>query len=597
MPSYLVLARKYRPTTFREVVGQNHIVQTLTNSILSGRVCHAFLFCGVRGVGKTTVARILAKALNCSGRGDVQADPCNECSSCREITDGISVDVQEIDGASNTSVENIREINENIKYPPVASPSKIIIIDEVHMISINAFNALLKTLEEPPAHAKFIFATTESHKVPATINSRCQRFNFRTISVTDIVDAMAKILNEEGIKATEQALALIAREAQGSFRDALSLLDQVIAFASNGITADDVVGILGIAGRDAVGRVVGALLQRDAAGSLELLHQLFHEGYDPEQFVMDLIRYLRNVIVVRTVPRSARKEGMVDATAAEMEQLEKLAQQASPEELQNLFSILLRSEGEIKRSSNPWVALEMTILKMAFAPRLVDLAQIVRRLESAPSMQSPPRGASGVAPGDRPATSGTEKPRDTMDSRPRPKRAAIPGPAPPAPSASKIGGSAGHAQSEERFVITAVTPLPEGAPDEVWSGLKEQVRQSGVDLAVPMLMDHGSLISFGPTEVEIGFNKAIYSEDFERRLAEKPELKKIFDDTFCGAQLKILTLAKPTSLHRAKPYETSRDGDTDRNRALKQEALDHPVVRAIQREFDDSSVDDIKILA
>ena len=184
MPSYLVLARKYRPTTFNEVVGQDHVIQTLSNSILSGRVAHAFLFCGVRGVGKTTVARILAKSLNCSGRPEGETNPCNVCSSCREIGNGISVDVHEIDGASNTSVDNIREINENIKYPPVSSPYKIIIIDEVHMISINAFNALLKTLEEPPPHAKFIFATTESHKVPATINSRCQRFNFRTISST-----------------------------------------------------------------------------------------------------------------------------------------------------------------------------------------------------------------------------------------------------------------------------------------------------------------------------------------------------------------------------------------------------------------------------
>ena len=178
MSSYLVLARKYRPTTFTEVVGQDHVITTLKNAILSGRVAHAFLFCGVRGVGKTTVARVLAKSLNCTGRTSVDADPCCVCTSCKEITAGYSVDVREIDGASHTSVDNIRDINENIKYPPVSSNYKIIIIDEVHMISMNAFNALLKTLEEPPPHAKFIFATTESHKVPATINSRCQRFNF-----------------------------------------------------------------------------------------------------------------------------------------------------------------------------------------------------------------------------------------------------------------------------------------------------------------------------------------------------------------------------------------------------------------------------------
>ncbi len=217
MPSYLVLARKYRPATFSEVVGQPHVVETLSNAIKGGRVGHAFLFCGVRGVGKTTVARILAKALNCSGRSPEDPNPCCKCTSCTEINKGISVDVQEIDGASNTSVDNIREINENIKYPPIGSLFKIIIIDEVHMISINAFNALLKTLEEPPAHAKFIFATTESHKVPATINSRCQKFTFKTISVRDMVGGMSSILTSEGVEASEEALFLVAKEAQGFF--------------------------------------------------------------------------------------------------------------------------------------------------------------------------------------------------------------------------------------------------------------------------------------------------------------------------------------------------------------------------------------------
>ena len=382
MPSYLVLARKYRPTTFNEVVGQDHVIQTLSNSILSGRVAHAFLFCGVRGVGKTTVARILAKTLNCSGRPEGEANPCNVCSSCREIGNGISVDVQEIDGASNTSVDNIREINENIKYPPVSSLYKIIIIDEVHMISINAFNALLKTLEEPPPHAKFIFATTESHKVPATINSRCQRFNFRTISAREIANGMDAILKQEGIEAEEEALALVAREAQGSFRDALSLLDQVIAFGSKRIAAEDVIGILGVAGRDSFGHLLRAILERDAVAALTVLHEVFQQGYDPEQLIMDLIQYVRNLIVVKSVPHGSRVEGMIDAPASELEEMEALMRGATAQELQNFFSILMRSEGEIKRSANPWVILEMTVLKMAYAPDITDLAEMLRRMDS-----------------------------------------------------------------------------------------------------------------------------------------------------------------------------------------------------------------------
>ena len=263
MSAYLVLASKYRPTKFSEVVGQDHVITTLKNSVLSGRVAHAFLFCGVRGVGKTTVARILAKSLNCTGRLAEEADPCCNCPSCKEIAGGYSVDVQEIDGASHTSVDNIREINENIKYPPVSSNYKIIIIDEVHMISMNAFNALLKTLEEPPAHAKFIFATTESHKVPATINSRCQRFNFRTISVRDIAAGMADILTKEGIEAAPEALDVIALEAQGSFRDGLSLLDQVLAFSDGHIGLPAVQAILGIGSRERFFKLVEAVIDHD----------------------------------------------------------------------------------------------------------------------------------------------------------------------------------------------------------------------------------------------------------------------------------------------------------------------------------------------
>lgn len=289
---------------------------------------------------------------------------------------------------------------------------------------------------------------------------------------------------------------------------------------------------------------------------------------------------------------------MVDATATEIEELERLAGRTSPEELQNLFGLLLRSEGEIKRAGNPWVALEMTILKMAFAPQLVDLAQVIRGLESAPA---PPTGSGkAVGPPPRPTAprlSGHSSPART-DETPKTKPATTSqgGSAAPESVPAQSGGGPQELKTDKRFVITAVTPLPDGTPDEVWALLKDRVRRLGVDPVVPTVMDHGSLISFGPTEVEIGFHKPFYRQDFERRISDKPELKKIFDDTFGGARLKILTLAKETSLGTAKPYEAPENGDTDRNRALKQEALDHPVVRAIQREFEDSSVDDIKIL-
>jgi DNA polymerase-3 subunit gamma/tau len=572
MSPYLVLARKYRPSTFAEVVGQSHVVQTLSNSILSGRVAHAFLFCGVRGVGKTTVARILAKALNCSGRAESDPNPCNQCSSCLEISKGTSVDVQEIDGASNTSVENIREINENIKYPPVGSPYKIIIIDEVHMISINAFNALLKTLEEPPPHAKFIFATTESHKVPATINSRCQRFNFRTISISEIADGMARILAQENIEADEKALALVAREAQGSFRDALSLLDQVIAFTSHRISEKDIVNILGIAGVDRFSRLMSAIIERDPSTALTVVQELFHEGYDPEQFILDLIQYVRDLIVAAAVPKNARVEGMIDAPASELDEMERISARSTPHELQNFFSILLKSEGELKRSANPWIVLEMTVLKMAYAPELVDLSEIVRRLDS------------GVPMPKRPVIERQTELRERN---------------PVAGSSAKIAApqksDVADEISSDRFTITKVTPIPSGTPDEIWVNLKEALKPES-DEVLNSVMEHGTLLAFGPTEVEIGFNKEIHKYNFEKRITSKPSVKQLIEDFFGGARIKILTLAKQTSLAAPTPYEKQSDGKSDFIRALETEALENPITKAVLAEFEGSSVDDIIIL-
>jgi DNA polymerase-3 subunit gamma/tau len=493
------------------------------------------------------------------------------------------VDVQEIDGASNTSVENIREINENIKYPPVSSPFKIIIIDEVHMISINAFNALLKTLEEPPPHAKFMFATTESHKVPATINSRCQRFNFRTISLSDIIGGMSRILEQEEIEAGEDALALIAREARGSFRDALSLLDQVISFGSDRLTAGDAIEILGVAGRDCFGRLMKAVLSGDAAAALGVVNELFHQGYDPEQFVLDMIQFIRNLIVVRTVPEERRPEGMIDAPTSELAEMGELVTGTSTEELQNLFGMLLRSEKEVKRSGNPWIAVEMTVLRMCFAPELTDLAEVLRRLDTnSPSGVAEKRGITRRA-----------------ESTPVPRvKASSPPPRDPPPvidTVSRDKPESGDQTQTERFTITKITPLPTGTPDEVWADLQEAVIKSNLGPAITKNLEHGSLISFGPTEVEIGFNKKVYRERFEGHLESKKELKQIFEEFFGNTRIKILTLAQETTLDTGKPYDRPKDGNTDLDRALKNEAMDNPLVKAVLGEFEGSFIEDITI--
>lgn len=597
-PAYLVLARKYRPNRFSDVVGQRPVIQTLSNSLISGRTGHAFLFCGVRGVGKTTIARIFAKALNCPDRDRITGEPCNVCQSCVEITNGLSLDVQEIDGASNTSVENIREINENIKYPPVGASYKIIIIDEVHMISINAFNALLKTLEEPPRHAKFIFATTESHKVPATIKSRCQTFSFRTVPIREMIDGMTRILQQEGLQATEQALSLIAREAQGSFRDALSLLDQVSAFGDGHITEEDVRENLGVAGHDCFGRLVSMVQARDPGGALALLHELFQRGHDPEQFVLHLIRYMRNLIVVKAVPKTALAEGMVDAPPAELEEMEELAHKGSLQDFQNIFAILMRGESEIKRAGNPWIALEMTVLRMAFAPALVDLAELLRRMDSAPRpapvppmpMLTRPQRTIANAPAFR------EPDRDDLPVPPAPPAR----PAKPALAAqpAQPAHPAQSAQSTERFVIEQAIPLPQGTPSEVWAELKDRIRIEYQDPILASLMDHGTLISFGAGVVEIGFHKTFYQEQFQEKLKNKPAIGQLFDDLFGKeSKLKVLTLAQPTTLKAEHPYAAQADGQTDHNRAIIKEARDNPLVRAVLEEFEESAIEDIRVIA
>jgi DNA polymerase-3 subunit gamma/tau len=296
--SYLVLARKYRPQSFSDVVAQEHITQTLANAIVAGRVAHAILFTGPRGTGKTTVARILAKALNCQ-EGPAR-EPCNRCRSCEEITAGHCVDVFEIDGASNNSVDQVRELRENVKYMPAHSRYKIYIIDEVHMLSTPAFNALLKTLEEPPPHVLFMFATTEAHKIPITILSRCQRFDFRRIRLESVAHYLATICGQEAVAISSESLDLIAREAGGSIRDSLSLLDQVMASGAKAIPHDRVVDTLGVIDRQQIHELAEALLSGDATRFIGALDEMFDRGHDVKKLFSDLLEYVRNLMVLHT---------------------------------------------------------------------------------------------------------------------------------------------------------------------------------------------------------------------------------------------------------------------------------------------------------
>lgn len=376
--SYLVLARKYRPQTFDEVLGQESITRILKNAITQDRVAHAFLFSGPRGVGKTTMARILAKSLNCQSYDEPTTEPCGTCGACTDIAASSAVDVLEIDGASNTGVDNIRELRETVRYMPASHRYKIYIVDEVHMLSVAAFNALLKTLEEPPPHVKFMFATTEPHKLPATILSRCQRYDFHRVPLTTIIDHLRNICEKEGVSLPDGALAVIAREAEGSVRDSLSLLDQVTSFGGEDLSEEDVLRILGVVDRTTVSSICSAVLARDPESALEALSRSDEVGHDIKQLSKELLRWFRNLVVIKIAKEPDR---LVDLPDHELEQMRGIAAEHSLETIERLFDMLARFDEELARAGRPGMLLEMTLVKMALMPPLVPVSELVARLE------------------------------------------------------------------------------------------------------------------------------------------------------------------------------------------------------------------------
>ncbi|MDD5308407.1 MAG: DNA polymerase III subunit gamma/tau [Deltaproteobacteria bacterium] len=403
--SYLVLARKWRPQKFDEVVGQAHVTRTLMNAIVMGRVAHAFLFAGARGVGKTSMARILAKSLNCVNGPTVT--PCGQCESCRAVAAGTAVDVIEIDGASNNSVDDVRELRETVPYRPVLGRFKIYVIDEVHMLSLSAFNALLKTLEEPPPHVKFVFATTEPHKIPVTILSRCQRYDFRRIPTAAVVERIRKIVGSEGIAAEDAALALIGREAEGSMRDALSVLDQVLAAGVQKITAEAVADLLGVVARSVFYDLSAALLASDAKRCIEIVREVDRQGYDLPIFARGLLEHLRN-LVVASVCEDDR--GLLDLPEDEIDDLAAQARSAGRDTLHRLFKHFSEAFEAIARSQHSRILLETTLARLADLGGLVPAADLVSRLEAIAGGAQPALRSQPPAAPSRPAPKAPENP-------------------------------------------------------------------------------------------------------------------------------------------------------------------------------------------
>ena len=464
--SYLALARKWRPRTFDEVVGQPTVTRTLKNALSTGRIGHAFLFAGARGVGKTTTARILAKALNCARGDGPTPEPCGACPSCKEIRAGSSLDVQEIDGATNNGVEQVRELRESARYNPARDRFKIWIIDEVHMLSTGAFNALLKTLEEPPPRVKFIFATTEYHKIPDTILSRCQQYDFRMIPARELVAHLRKVADGEKISASDEALGRIARAAEGSVRDALSLFDQVLAFSGQDVKDEEVTALLGLIDRELLIKASSAAVAGDSLAVLELVEGLADYGADYRNFTRELLLHFRELLLLKLAPEGS---GLLSAILPEERaRMKPLSEAFSEEDVLRVFDVLTQAETDLRNAPDPRVTLELALLKLVQMRRLMPFVELVDRVE---------RLAGGAG---APAT-------PPVVSRPAPA-ALRPAPAPAAPPTAAPAPPAGPPEAASA-ILAAMIELGAARPSLAQPLRSATARLEGDTLVVELAPD------------------------------------------------------------------------------------------------------------
>lgn len=542
--SYVVLARKYRPQSFEDLVGQGHVSATLANAIARNRVAHAFLFTGVRGVGKTTSARILAKSLNCE-KGPT-ATPCQKCAACIEITNGNDVDVQEIDGASYTGVDDVRRLQESLPYRPQRDRFKIFVVDEVHMLSNNAWNAFLKTLEEPPPHVKFIFATTEVHKIPVTILSRCQRYDFKLISAQSVAARLKFVLEQENVAFEDAALSVIAREAAGSMRDGMSLLDQVLAWVGidgDKLTAEGVARVLGVADRTVLHALAASLVDGDAHACLKTVHDLAQQGYDLPHVARDFLAHLRDLVVAKV---SKDPSSMLDLADSEAADVLALAKRADADDLTRIHQGFSRCFDDIVRSGQPRSAFEMALVRLARRPPLMPVEELLQRIQN---LEKSLLQGGGGNPGSA-ASQGGGMSRGGGPGAPPPARRAAPEGSP----AATFGGSPGGGQfaaPAASFATPAPTqqqapqrPKPTVAPPTT-SGLSTNVApppptvtSSGKTLgnkdlgvfravldvvrgkrpALASVLEHAVLLHIGPDRLTLGFE----GDTFLSKQAQEP---------------------------------------------------------------------------
>ncbi|HQX22574.1 MAG TPA: DNA polymerase III subunit gamma/tau [Nitrospira sp.] len=599
---YQVSARKYRPGTFDDVIGQSHVVQTLMNSIATKRIAHAFLFSGTRGVGKTTVARILAKALNCE-QGPT-GTPCNTCANCQEITQGTSVDVVEIDGASNTSVDDVREIRENVKFTPFRGQYRVYIIDEVHMLSNSAFNALLKTLEEPPSHVVFIFATTEIHKIPATILSRCQHYNFRRISKAEIVQRLRHVADQDGLTIEDRSLMALARASEGSMRDGLSLLDQIIAFGGNTIRHEDLEALLGAVPQERIRAMVEAVIQQDSAKALQVIAALLDQGHDVRAYCADLVEYVRNMLVAAVVPSGPELRSLIEATEEDLTQLARDAERFTVEQLQELFRMYAAAEDSLRVSAHPRFVLETAAVRATRLLRTAEVQPASSRLAVQPEKpaadrrvvtQTPAQTQDKATPSPAPVvkTTGVKVSQDNVaktsaagGSTPKapsvapPREVAAPPARTPAvaPSAPVVPpASAAPVQQEPK--ATSAAEASAAAVEVNWEQFQEAVSTNHPNIA-PFL-EMGRLVKIEGGLITLGFAKQATTA---RSMLEKEDnlqaMAALGESLYgCAVRIRIVEVAEqdPGAAPTMKQIRVAKE--QEQRLILTQQAKAHPLVK------------------
>jgi DNA polymerase-3 subunit gamma/tau len=563
--SYLVLARKWRPQIFEDVIGQRPITQTLQNAISQKRVAHAFLFTGARGVGKTSTARILAKALNCETGPSI--NPCNQCKTCHEISSGTSMDVIEIDGASNRGIDEIRELKENVRYTPAKSRHKIFIIDEVHMLTREAFNALLKTLEEPPPHIIFVFATTEPHKIPSTILSRCQRYDFKRIPLKEIVESLKRITEEEKVRISQRGLLYLARESEGSMRDAQSLLDQVISYAGKEIRDEDIVDVLGLVDQKILYDTLEAIFDKDAGRCMDVVEQVYLYGYDIQHFCRELLHSLRNLILIKV---SQHPEHLIELPEEELQALRKLAERLPFDHLNHLFNLLLKGEEEVVQSTFPRTMLEMTLIRMATLRPVLAIEDILKKLERL-ERTGPPSPVPSVQPVDRESLA-HERKKEFKEARPpkdpkEPQREET-------PSSRKTGNLV-----DPQDLDPSLEEEPGGgsqkAREEAWKELVMFTRTRNPVLGA--FLAFGDLIQLSDDKIEIGFEKDSFHYERMLETGNRNQLEKICRDHLAREAKLVISpteqrerskgrvvfdIAESTQDRQEKPLEKGQEGNS-----------------------------------